>query len=137
MTEYPQDAADNMNNGSGQDFNHQHPPNSKEHLQLVQDHPFPQYQQHPTTYSSNNWGKSWGVELASTFFSMLCVVAMVIILSKIDGRLLSSWTITVSPNAVISVLSTASKAAMILPVAEGLSQLKWLYLERQGLRQVG
>lgn len=136
VSEYPQDAVGTMNNSPNQQFIQEHPPNSKEHLQLVQEHPFPQYQQHPTTYRSNSWRKSWGVETASTIFSMLCVVAMVIILSRIDGRLLSSWTIEVSPNAVISVLSTASKAAMILPVAEGLSQLKWLYLERQGLRQV-
>ena len=135
VSEYPPDAAGTMNNDSGQQLNH-HPPNLKEHLQLVQEGPYPPYQQPPISYRTKSWGKSWGAEIVGTLFSMLCVVAMVIILSKIDGRLLSSWTIAVSPNAVISVLSTASKAAMILPVAESLSQLKWLYLERQGLRYV-
>lgn len=81
----------------------------------------------------DNLVKSWGWEIASAVFSILCVVAMAIILSRINGQLLSSWTIALSPNTVISVLSTASKATMILPVAEGISQLKWLHLERRSL----
>ena len=80
-------------------------------------------------------GGGWSAEIASAVFSILCVVAIVVILSRIDGRLLSSWTIAVSPNAVIAVLSTAAKAAMLLPVAESISQLKWLYL--QGLHPKG
>lgn len=107
---------------------------SKEPLQQVQQHPIINYPQPPIPYQPTSLRRSWGMEILSTIFSILCVVAMVIILYKIDGRLLSTWTIAVSPNAVISVLSTASKAAMILPVAESLSQLKWLYLERRGMR---
>lgn len=57
---------------------------------------------------------------------------MVIVLVEFDGKLLSSWVWAVSPNAVVSILSTASKAAMIMTVAECISQLKWIYLGRHG-----
>lgn len=74
--------------------------------------------------------RSWWQEITSAVFSMACIVAIVVILDKIDGTPLSSWGVVVSPNAVISVLIVAAKAAMIQPVAEGLSQLKWLHLHR-------
>lgn len=76
----------------------------------------------------------WATEIGSAVFSILCVVAIVVVLSRLDGQLLSSWTLAISPNAVIAVVSTASKAAMILPVAESISQLKWLHLERKDSR---
>lgn len=72
--------------------------------------------------------RSWWREILSAVLSVLCLLAIALILFKIDGILLSSWSISVSPNAVISILSTAAKAAMILPVAESISQLKWLDL---------
>jgi len=76
--------------------------------------------------------RSWGLETASILFSLSCFVAMVVVLAKINGRLLSSWGLPVSPNAVISILSTASKATLILPIAECISQLKWLHLGKRG-----
>lgn len=76
----------------------------------------------------------WWLEGLSALFSIICIVAMVIVLVKFDGKLLSSWVWVISPNAVVSVLSTASKATMILTVAECISQLKWIYLDRHGHR---
>lgn len=72
--------------------------------------------------------RSWWREILSAILSVLCLVAIILVLFKIDGILLSSWTAFASPNAVISILSTAAKAAIILPVAESISQLKWLHL---------
>ena len=86
----------------------------------------PAKEQQPAEYP----GGGWAAEITCAVFSILCVVAIVVILSRIDGRLLSSWTEAVSPNAVIAVLSTAAKAAMLLPVAESISQIKWLDLKR-------
>lgn len=89
---------------------------SRDHVQVEQKKPL-----HPGT---------WRWEILNAIFSILCVVVIFIILSRIDGRLLSSWTAPISPNAVISVLSTASKASMIMAVAESLSQFKWLHYEK-------
>jgi len=74
----------------------------------------------------------WMLEISSQLFSVLCMVAIVVLLAKIDGSLLESWQSPVSPNAVISIASTAAKAALVLPVAEALSQLKWLHFRTEG-----
>ncbi|UNI23442.1 hypothetical protein JDV02_009259 [Purpureocillium takamizusanense] len=98
--------------------------------------PEPSKEQQPAQHlpeGERYWGGGWGAEIVCVVFSILCVVAIIIILSRVDGQLLSSWTIAVSPNAVVAVLSTAAKAAMILPVTESISQLKWLFLKRRAL----
>lgn len=73
--------------------------------------------------------REWWQEILSAISSMLCLVAIVIILYKVNGKPLSDWNEPVSLNAVISLLSTAGKAGLILPVAECISQLKWIYLQ--------
>lgn len=73
--------------------------------------------------------QDWWQEISSAIFSILCTVAIVIILYMVNGRRLSDSSIPVSLNAVISILSTALKAGMILPVAECISQLKWIHLQ--------
>lgn len=78
--------------------------------------------------------RSWWQEISSAMFSLACIVAIIVILDKIDAKMLSSWHIALSPNAVISILIVAAKAAMIQPVAESLSQLKWLWLHSSKLQ---
>lgn len=70
----------------------------------------------------------WWQEIGSSILSVLCILGMVILLSRIQNQQLALWSLPVSPNAFISVLSTASKAFLILPVSECISQLKWVYL---------
>ncbi|KAI1435306.1 hypothetical protein GGR50DRAFT_657839 [Xylaria sp. CBS 124048] len=74
--------------------------------------------------------RGWAAEIASELFSVVSLLATVILLSEIDGRPLSSWTIAVSPNAVISILSIAAKASFIYALGQAISQLKWLHLFR-------
>lgn len=71
----------------------------------------------------------WWQEILSATSSILCTVAIVVILYNVDGKPLSQWTVPVSLNVVISILSTAGKAGLILPVAECISQLKWIHLQ--------
>ncbi|KAI1289106.1 hypothetical protein F5Y03DRAFT_378418 [Xylaria venustula] len=70
----------------------------------------------------------WIPEIWCQVFSIAFLLAMVILLSRLDGRPLSTWTIAVSPNAVIAILSIASKASLIYALGQSLSQLKWLHL---------
>lgn len=79
----------------------------------------------------------WWFEILSAILSIVCIVAIIIILVEFDGKRLSSWNWVISPNAVLSILSTAAKAVMILPVSESISQLKWIYLEGRSSRYVG
>ena len=78
----------------------------------------------------------WWQEIGSCLFSVLCLLGMVMLFSRIRNRPLTSWSFIVSPNACISILSTASKACLILPVSECISQLKRIYLLEFKLRTV-
>ncbi|KAK7928383.1 hypothetical protein PG985_005381 [Apiospora marii] len=98
---------------------------------------------HPRTstrgYKKHSWkiGRSlsryfsktdWWLEIGSSLLSVLCLLGIIILLSQIRNRPLSTWNLAVSPNAFISVLSTASKACLVQPVSECISQMKWLHL---------
>lgn len=73
--------------------------------------------------------QDWWQEIGSAILSILGIVALIIILAEVNGRRLSDWSIPVSVNAVVSILSTAVKVGMILPVTECISQLKWIHLQ--------
>jgi hypothetical protein len=82
------------------------------------------------------FGEGWLWEVFSAVFSAACIVAMIVFLRILDHQRVPSWASSVSPNAIISVASTASKAAMILAIAEGIGQLKWLHLKAERHRYV-
>lgn len=63
----------------------------------------------------------WWQEMLSALSSVLCLMTIVVILYKVNGKLLLDWDELVSLNAVISVLSTGGKACLILLVAECIS----------------
>jgi len=71
----------------------------------------------------------WTFELICAILSIVCMVAIVIVLAIINGKRLDSWHSTVRPNTVVSVIATASKSLLLLPVAECISQAKWLYYQ--------
>jgi hypothetical protein len=80
--------------------------------------------------SNHNFFKHhWLWEVSGAIFSLLCTMVVILILSKANGKPLSSWRFPVSPNALISIFSTLAKAALMVPVAACISQLKWMYFE--------
>ena len=56
--------------------------------------------------------------MAAIFFSM-------------DGRPLSYWKLPLQPNSLIAVFSTVAKSALLVPVTECISQLKWIHFEKR------
>ncbi|KAL4767150.1 hypothetical protein BDW60DRAFT_200677 [Aspergillus nidulans var. acristatus] len=55
---------------------------------------------------------------------------MVAVLLDTQGTALSTWHLSIAPNTVISILATVSKASLLLPMAESISQLKWLHFNK-------
>jgi hypothetical protein len=76
-----------------------------------------------------NFFKAWGLECLSMIGAVLCQAGIVGVLASMDGRPLDSWTIVVSLNAVVAILTTASKSLLLLPVTECISQFKWSYFD--------
>jgi hypothetical protein len=53
--------------------------------------------------------------------------SIIAVLSMWQDQPLSKWPLPVSINVIISILSAIFKASLILPVSEGISQLKWIW----------
>ena len=76
----------------------------------------------------------WLLEISAAVFSVVCLLCNVAVLRALDGRKYKSWHVAgvdITPNTLISITSTLSKSGFLLPVAEGLSQLKWTHSQRE------
>ncbi|EMD96231.1 hypothetical protein COCC4DRAFT_46673 [Bipolaris maydis ATCC 48331] len=74
--------------------------------------------------------RDWYWEFIAAVFSIACVIAVIIILRKYQGKSLSSWHFyhDITLNTLVALLSTLSRTALIVPVASCISQLKWIHL---------
>ncbi|KAI1334513.1 hypothetical protein F5Y15DRAFT_287688 [Xylariaceae sp. FL0016] len=74
---------------------------------------------------SKRW--AWGWEITSLTLSILLVAAQVGILIFMSGkRYYESWTVFLSLNTVLAILTTAYKAAQLHAVGAAIGQLKWV-----------
>lgn len=73
---------------------------------------------------------SWLHEISSLIGSWACQIWLVVILLQMNNRPLANWTQKISLNAMVSALSTISKALLLEPVGASIGQLKWLHMRR-------
>ncbi|KAK1955987.1 hypothetical protein LY78DRAFT_544774, partial [Colletotrichum sublineola] len=66
----------------------------------------------------------------SSILALGCIIAMVVVLSIYQGKPLPKWPKLISINSLIAIFTAMFKASLILPVAEGLGQLKWNWFSR-------
>ena len=69
----------------------------------------------------------WLWETLSLLMSTACVGAILFILAHYDNQPIPTWRYGLTINGVVSILAVIAKAAMILPIAECISQLKWAW----------
>jgi hypothetical protein len=82
-----------------------------------------------------SWTSSWIYEICAIVVSVAFMVAIVVVLkTRIHGKLRSSWTLPLAPNTIIALFSTLSKSAILLVITACISQLKWIYFGRRGHR---
>jgi Protein of unknown function (DUF3176) len=72
-------------------------------------------------------GAWWWFEILSYVASIVIMSIIIIILVHFDGRPQSAWKYDFNLNSLISLLATISRATMLIPVAEALSQCKWVW----------
>lgn len=68
----------------------------------------------------------WSWELFGVLGSAAILIGIAIILQRYNGKRQPSWE-HVSLNSLISWLSTAAKACLLVPITRGLGQLKWVW----------
>lgn len=88
------------------------------------------------SYLSDLSAASWLWEILSWIVSSCSVFAIFIILMHYDGRPLPEWPFKITLNTLLAVFSTVAKAALMIPVVEGISQLKWLWFAKKSRRLI-
>lgn len=72
-----------------------------------------------------DWSGSWAWEIGSVTLAIVGLVLLVAFLFKINNTPYANWQYTVSPNTVVSIIVTITKAALLVSVSSCLGQLKW------------
>jgi hypothetical protein len=67
----------------------------------------------------------WLPEITSCIVSLMLLAAIIALLAVYKGQSLPNWPSMISINTLLAVLTSLLKAAILLPVTEGLSELKW------------
>ena len=89
--------------------------------------------------SSNNVVQRWSLEIASWLISAICMGSIVAALIVLRDQPLSKWPFSkagLTLNAFISICSRVAGAALLLPVAEALGQLKWNWFIKGGSKKM-
>ncbi|KAJ5710541.1 hypothetical protein N7488_004697 [Penicillium malachiteum] len=83
------------------------------------------------------WLDTWRFEAIVLLFSIACFIAICIVLMVFQNRVRPEMAYDLSLNAIVSVLATGCKSALILVVGEAICQLKWLHFsERRKLSDI-
>lgn len=65
---------------------------------------------------------------------ILLIIALIVVLRVYDGQLAPRFGAVfngaLTLNTIVAILSTASKAALLYPVTECISQLKWIWFSK-------
>lgn len=77
---------------------------------------------------------TWICESIALVFSIGCVVAIAFTVGSFEGERIPELPSGVTLNAIISLLSTAARAALIFVVSAAIGQLKWCWFLRPGRR---
>lgn len=75
-----------------------------------------------------SFARWWTLELVASLLSLVTFAIIVVVLNHYDGRPQRDWPYNhLTINSLIALLSTINRAALVLPIAAGLSQGKWLW----------
>lgn len=77
-------------------------------------------------------GNDWWGEILSSLLSFVFVAVLAFVLQEFDQKKLSQWPFDLSLNSTVSLLATLAKLALMMPVTECISQLKWLWFTKRG-----
>lgn len=83
--------------------------------------------------SSGNVIERWLLEIVSWLISAICMAAIIAVLVVLKDQPAARWPFDkmgLTLNAFVSVLSRIAGAALLLPVAEAIGQLKWSWFIR-------
>lgn len=84
--------------------------------------------------SSFSLGDYWIWEIVCAVLGALLILTLYLVLRHYDGRTApqfgTAFGAALTLNTIVSIIVTAARAALLLPVAECVSQLKWIWFSR-------
>ncbi|EQB54321.1 hypothetical protein CGLO_05859 [Colletotrichum gloeosporioides Cg-14] len=81
-----------------------------------------------------SWGTTllaWWQEVLLCFASVALVTTLASVLLQSDNQGLPQWPLGLTLNTVVALLSSLARSAFLIPVAESISQLKWLWYRKE------
>lgn len=69
--------------------------------------------------------KAWAPECGWILVAVALFVALCVLLGEYDNKALPNWPMGLTLNTLIAFLATMCRSALIVPIGEGISQLKW------------
>ncbi|KAF6808051.1 hypothetical protein CMUS01_13976 [Colletotrichum musicola] len=87
------------------------------------------FTKHENARETPTW-RIWHLEALSSLLALSCLVAMAVILAIYQRKPLPEWPDVISINTLIAVFTAVFSASLILPIAEGLGQLKWTWFNK-------
>lgn len=73
---------------------------------------------------------SWTTEILWSATSLACLGAIIGVLKVYDGRGLANWPLAISLNALVAFLEAFCRVALVVPLMEGMAQLRWNWFAR-------
>lgn len=74
--------------------------------------------------------RAWWHELAWCLLAIGLLIALVVVLRCYENKAAPKWPSELSLNTVVATIATMCRALTVIPISEGLSQLKWNSLSR-------
>lgn len=94
------------------------------------------HQDQASFYSNDNYPsdsrvqKLWLWEVFSIIIATLAFSAIVTVLVLCRDRPVPKWPLAITINALIAIFTAIFKASLMMPIAECISQLKWLWYQK-------
>ena len=70
---------------------------------------------------------TWLPEIISFLFAVIAFLALVILLAARKDKPLPNWPSLIGINSLVAILSSVLRVALLFPIAECISELKWLW----------
>jgi hypothetical protein len=69
--------------------------------------------------------KGWWPEILCCLISVVCLVALVLVLQAYDDQPLPAWSGGITLNTIVALLSTVCRTLFVVAASQALSQAKW------------
>jgi hypothetical protein len=69
----------------------------------------------------------WVYEIIASLVSLAMLAVIFVVLHHYNGGIIDLWNYSWSLGSLVGLLATISQVAMAVPLASGISQLKWTW----------